>query len=681
MRTLLFLDNGVIIIDNNITAFKYIIINAVLMDTSLFDDNTVNTINKPQKGAYDASQIEVLEGLEPVRMRPGMYVGGTDENALHHLFKEVLDNAMDEAIAGYATVIEVELIGYNTVKIKDNGRGIPVDPHPKYPQKSALEVILTTLHSGGKFSNQAYEISGGLHGVGISVVNALSSDLEVCVLRDSLIYTQSYQKGIPVTNISSVKTNANETGTIVTFTPDVEIFADAKFDCKKLYDICTARAYLFPGIKIIWQHNQSGVLERDIIHYPNGLKDYIGTISADSELVTNEVFHNKASFADAIGTVEWALIWCQDNDDAKSIYYCNTIYTPLGGSHEAGFRSAIFKGLKSYCELKNDARINSVAADDVFSSIICIVSIFMQNPLFQGQTKDKLISAEAQKLVENAVKIHFENWLTTYSKIASSIIDKIFQDAMDRINRKKQKSIARKNPMKYLRLPGKLADCSNSGAIGTELFLVEGDSAGGSAKQARNRENQAILPLKGKILNVASASMDKIFSNAEIKDLITALGCQCGKGYKSQDLRYEKIIIMTDADVDGAHISTLLMTFFYKQMPQLILDGHLFLAQPPLYKVVYRNNQIYVSDDKSLQKLIKKHTIEKLMISRFKGLGEMTAPQLKETTMDPNKRSLLKVVIDDEVATDIRVSELMGKDSAPRFKFIQEYAQNNLILD
>jgi topoisomerase-4 subunit B len=654
------------------------------MKKDLFSENSSAGSTSPNtledNGGYAAKDIEVLEGLEPVRMRPGMYVGGTDQAAMHHLFKEVLDNAMDEVIAGHASAIEVVLLDGNWITVRDNGRGIPVDMHPKYPNKSALEVILTTLHSGGKFSGKVYETSGGLHGVGISVVNALSEALKVKVWRGDHEYTQEYSRGLPTTRLLDQLSTSSQTGTEMSFRPDTEIFGDIEFDVLQLYKLCCGRAYLFPGIKIKWtcqqQNLPEGVPNQSVIHYPGGLEDYIKDVTGNLQMVVPEIFASSIAFQDTTGKVECAIAWLVDEDHASAKYYCNTVATPLGGTHEAGFKTALLKAIKNYGELTGDARTVALTAEDVFNSAMCILSVFIRNPVFQGQTKDKLLSTEASKLVENAVRVHFENWLAASPKVASQIIEKIIEDYQERINRKKSKAVSRKTPVKSLRLPGKLADCSLDAKAGSELFLVEGDSAGGSAKQARNRETQAILPLKGKILNVANSSVEKITANAEIRDLVTALGCECGNKYRDEDLRYEKVVIMTDADVDGAHISTLLMTFFYKQMPQLIRNGHLFLAQPPLYKVVHKNSTVYVTTDEELQKIVKKCGQDKLAISRFKGLGEMTAAQLKETTMDPQKRSLLKVEIVDPDALEAKVGELMGKDPEARFRFIQTYGES-----
>lgn len=664
------------------------------MSTDLFaGGNKAASLLSAQKPAakqetYTAEDIEVLEGLEPVRLRPGMYIGGTDENALHHLVNEVFDNCMDEAVAGHATFIELELAANNTVTVRDNGRGIPIDPHPKFPDKSALEVILTTLHSGGKFRGKAYETSGGLHGVGVSVVNALTDHLEVEVAKDKKLYRQTFSRGIPQTTLQDAGNAPNRRGTSITFHPDAEIFGSKlRFKAERLYKFARSKAYLFKGVEVRWACDpavlpESGTVpEKDIIKFPNGLLDFLTSSLDGKPLVTANAFNGVAELAESKGRVEWAIAWPQepeeDDDDFKPVHsYCNTIPTPDGGTHEAGFRSAITKGLKQYGEMIGNKKMNSITTEDIFDGSVAVLSVFIKNPHFQGQTKDKLVTQEATRLVENAVRDHFDHWLSGDKESAAALIQTIVERAEERLRRKQDKAVSRKAVTQRLRLPGKLADCTRSNSQGTELFLVEGDSAGGSAKQARNRETQAILPLRGKILNVASASIDKIRANQEIADMILALGCGSGKHFDIKALRYEKIVIMTDADVDGAHIASLLMTFFYQEMSQLVRAGHLYLAQPPLFRITQANKTHYAQDEAEKEKLINSlpKNKGKIEVGRFKGLGEMTAPQLKETTMDPSKRRLLKVIIaeDEREATEERVNHLMGRKPELRFQFIQE---------
>jgi topoisomerase-4 subunit B len=637
--------------------------------------------------SYSAQDIEVLEGLEPVRRRPGMYIGGNDENAMHHLINEVFDNAMDEAVAGFATFIEVEQAAGNTITIRDNGRGIPVDPHPKFPKISALEVILTTLHAGGKFNDKVYHTAGGLHGVGVSVVNALSDHLEVEVARDGELYRQNYSKGAPQGKIKKVGSAKNRRGTSVTFHPDPEIFGTkAKFRPEKIYKLIRSKAYLFRGVEIRWKcapallAEGSAVPATETIHFPGGLTDYLTQELAGQAIVTSEFFSGEADLADSKGRVEWAIAWPQADEDGHYSLFCNTIPTPEGGTHEQGLRAALNKGIKAFGEMVKNKRAANITADDVMEGAVVILSLFIKEPQFQGQTKDKLVTTEAARLVENALRDPFDHWLSGHVENGNALLNHIIFKAEERLRRKQEKNIKRQNVTSRLRLPGKLADCTRSTPQGTEIFLVEGDSAGGSAKQARLRETQAVLPLRGKILNVASATLDKIRANQEISDLMQALGVSTGSAFNIKDLRYEKVVIMTDADVDGAHIASLLMTFFYQEMPELIRAGHLYLAQPPLFRITAGTQTHYAHTDKEkdalVEKLSGKHK-SRIDIGRFKGLGEMTAPQLKETTMDPTKRTLLKVMIaeDNRDATAERVNQLMGKKPELRFQFIREQTE------
>lgn len=639
-----------------------------------------NLLKNDKESSYTASDIEVLEGLEPVRMRPGMYVGGTDESAMHHLISEVLDNSMDEAVAGYASKITIEMLSDGFVSISDNGRGIPVDNHPKFPDKSALEVILTTLHSGGKFSDKAYQTSGGLHGVGISVVNALSENLKVEVYRDGTLYTQKYSKGAPITLLEKTAALKKLKGTKITFNPDMEIFDHAlKFKPKKIYDLAKSKAYLYKGVEIEWicdpeLIHSDEVLPHDIIHFPGGLRDYLDSHLDKSEIIGEEIFAGSADIKSENIKVEWAIAWHENKEFVKS--YCNTIPTPMGGTHEQGIRAALFRGIKIYGEMTGHKKVLQVIADDILESACVMLSVFIKEPVFQGQTKEKLVSNGISKPIENLIKDHFDHWLSGNKKSSDRLIQHFINNAEYRLSKKNERTINRKTAVQKLRLPGKLADCSKTTAEGTELFLVEGDSAGGSAKQARDRMLQAVLPLRGKILNVANSTAQKIAANQEIQDLEIALNCGSLNNYKEESLRYEKIIIMTDADVDGAHIAALLMTFFYKRMRKLIENGHLYLAKPPLYRLVQGAKTFYASNEEQKEKLFSELSKDKkkIEVGRFKGLGEMTPAQLKETTMNLNTRVLYKVSIDDFNNIDTIVDNLMGKNPEKRFQFIQDQA-------
>ena len=641
---------------------------------------------------YSATSIEVLEGLEPVRHRPGMYIGGTDETALHHLVAEILDNSMDEAVAGYANKIEVQMNADYSVTITDNGRGIPVDPHPKYPGKSALEVIMTMLHSGGKFGGGAYKVSGGLHGVGLSVVNALSEKLSVEIARDKKLYRQEYSRGYPMGPLELVGNAPNRRGTSVTFKPDPEIFgANSCLLPNKIYRMARSKAFLFKGIHINWRCAPEVLCEGDVtpqeaeLCFPNGLLDFLNYQVGARTTINRKPFSGDANLANDEGKVEWAITWPED-ENGFCHSYCNTVVTPQGGTHELGFKAALIRGLKEYGEMANIKKAAAITGEDFLSDACIMLSVFIRDPQFQGQTKDKLTSNKAIRLVESAVKDSFDHWLTSDVENATALLEYVIERAEARKKKKEEKVQNRKTPTKRLRLPGKLADCSQAAAHDTEIFIVEGDSAGGSAKQGRDRFTQAILPLRGKILNVASASLDKILQNQEIKDMCEALGCGVKEHYNEDNLRYEKIIIMTDADVDGAHIASLLMTFFYQQMPKLIENGHLYIATPPLYKIAIGGKNYYALDDddkdKILAKVVKGN--QKPEISRFKGLGEMSAQQLKETTMDKKNRMLLRVMLpntnteegkEEAFETRRQVERLMGKNPGTRFKFIIERAK------
>ncbi len=633
--------------------------------------------------SYSAADIEVLEGLEPVRRRPGMYIGGTDAKALHHLFAEVIDNAMDEAVAGHANFIEVELDDEGFLSVFDNGRGIPIDPHPKFKDKSALEVIMTTLHAGGKFDSKVYETSGGLHGVGVSVVNALSDLLEVEVARNRRLYRQSFSRGAPLTGLVDGGEVQNRRGTKVRFHPDETIFGKGnRFDPHRLFNMARSKAYLFGGVEIRWRcapallAEGSETPENAVFHFPGGLKDYLQETLAKDFQVTREIFAGRSEKAGGHGTLEWAVTWY--GGDAFIRSYCNTIPTAEGGTHEAGLRIALTRGLKAYGELTGNKRAAQITTEDVMISAAGMLSIFIREPEFVGQTKDKLSTAEAQRIVENAIRDPFDHFLADSPAEADKLLGWVIERAEERQRRRKEREVSRKTAVRKLRLPGKLADCSQTAAQGAELFIVEGDSAGGSAKQARNRANQAILPLRGKILNVASAGRDKLTANQQIADLVQALGCGTRSKYREDDLRYDRIIIMTDADVDGAHIASLLITFFYQEMPELIRGGHLYLAVPPLYRITQGGKTLYARNDAHRAELIAREFSGKgkIEIGRFKGLGEMLPAQLKETTMSPVTRTLLRVAIDmvDLEGTREAVDNLMGTRPEARFRFIQEHA-------
>ena len=631
---------------------------------------------------YDASSIQVLEDMEHVRLRPGMYIGGKDDRALHHMVAEIVDNSMDEAVAGHATWIEVELHENGHVSVRDNGRGIPIGMHPKDPTKLALEIIFCTLNAGGKFSGDSYETSGGLHGVGSSVVNALSDHLRVEVAQNRELYAMEFSRGVPQGPLAKVGAAPNRRGTAVTFHPDPDIFGSLKLKPARLFKMARSKAYLFSGVEIRWKTgiNDGETPQEAKFHFPGGLADYLKEAMGGATTYAEAPFAGSVSFEKfkVPGKVEWAINWTPARDGFIQSY-CNTVPTPEGGTHEAGFWAAILKGIKAYGELVNNRKAATITREDLMTGGGALVSCFIREPEFVGQTKDRLATVEAQRMVENSVRDHFDNWLAADTKSAGAILDFLVLRAEERLRRRQEKETSRKTATQKLRLPGKLTDCSSKSREGTELFIVEGDSAGGSAKMARDRKTQALLPLRGKILNVLGAASSKLGSNAEISDLSQALGVSLGAKFNVDDLRYDKVIIMTDADVDGAHIAALLMTFFFTQMRPMIDAGHLYLACPPLYRLTQGSKRVYCLDEAERDVWLEKGLggSGKIDVSRFKGLGEMDAKDLKDTTMNPATRKLIRVTIDEDEPgqTGDLVERLMGKKPELRFEYIQENAR------
>ena len=624
---------------------------------------------------YSAKDIEVLEGLESVRRRPGMYIGGTDSVAYHHMAIEIIDNAMDEALAGFADTVYVTLLPNNVIQVRDNGRGIPVDDHPKFPGKSALEVIVTTLHSGGKFKEGAYEVSGGLHGVGLSVVNALSDALKITVFRGKDIYVQTFSKGLPTSTLTQTEGARSARGTLIEFHPDTEIFDEGlEFSPKTLFQMVRSKAYLLPGVKVKWKADvpvEDPSYAEATFLFQNGIADFLASLTEDKEVLRTSSGRVKGEGIQ----LDWALSWCPGSTTFLKTY-CNTVHTPLGGTHESAFRSGLLKSIKTFAELVNEKRADKISAEDVFCEALCVLSAFVKNPQFQGQTKDKLVSSNILKPLENLVRDYFDHYFIQNKELAQTLLHYFIENAEQRLERKDTKNVDRASLTKRVRLPGKLIDCSKDSAEGTEIFIVEGDSAGGSAKQARLRQSQAILPLRGKIMNVMTSTADKISLNQEIQILSQALGCGTGKQCDISKLRYERVIIMTDADVDGAHIASLLMVFFFQHMRPIVESGRLYLAQPPLYKMSAGTTTIYVANDEDREKHLKT-TFKKfthVTVNRFKGLGEMNPEQLKTTTMDPTKRSLIRILVEENETVEDFVSRVMGKDVSSRLSYIEENA-------
>ncbi len=618
------------------------------------------------KDRYNADKIEVLEGLEAVRKRPGMYIGSTGIKGLHHLVWEVVDNSIDEFLAGFGNKIKITVHEDNHVSVEDWGRGIPADVH-KDTGRPAVEIVLTTLHAGGKFDNNSYKVAGGLHGVGVSVVNALSEELVIETHWEGHKYTQTYNKGLPINNLSK-EGKTNKTGTIITFKPDSEIFDTTSFKFETLAHRFKQSAYLNKDLTLVLEDKRND--KKESYQYDGGIKAFIEYLNQNRDLLHEEIIYNQDTIEEY--ELEFALQYNQGYSE-RIFSYANNINTVDGGYHLTGFKSALTKAVNNFAKKNNllPKNVNGLSGHDVREGITGVINVKLPNPQFEGQTKSKLGNSELRSIVEKSAYNYLSLYLDTNPELGKAVVNKALKSVRARQASKKARELTkRKSVLSSSSLPGKLADCASKKAEDSEIFIVEGDSAGGSAKQARNRHNQAILPLKGKILNVERARLDKILNNTEVASIITALGTGVGEDFDLSNLRYEKIIIMTDADIDGAHISTLILTLFYRYMQELIEEGHVYLARPPLYKVTYRKNSQYIFNEQGLEEYREEYGAGNFSIQRYKGLGEMNPDQLWETTMSPETRKLQKVEINDKIEADDVFTKLMGSNSKLRKKFI-----------